>query len=148
MIGIGIIYPNSLDRSLRHDVDVRLACSKRSDSRAGGKNSRRKKKRVQTRLSLSPPSPPVPSPRFPGVQLNSLPTYRRALLSERLEQANVRCVWATCSSCVPAQKDIRYSVNIALVKIWTRDKVKPQHVQREFPLAVKWDQALFLLRRN
>ena len=25
--------------------------------------------------------------RFPGVQLNSLPTYRRALLSERLEQA-------------------------------------------------------------
>ena len=37
---------------------------------------------------LSPP-PPVP-PRFPGVQLNSLPTYRRALLSERLEQAKVR----------------------------------------------------------
>ena len=30
--------------------------------------------------------PPVP-PRFPGVQLNSLPTYRRAL-SERLEQAS------------------------------------------------------------
>ena len=147
MIGIGIIYPNSLDRSLRHDVvDVRLACSKRSDSWARGKNSRRKKKRGQTRLSLSPP--PVPSPRFPGVQLNTLPTYRRALLSERLEQANVRCVWATCSSCVPAQKDIRYSVNIALVKIWTRDKVKPQHVQWEFSLAVKWDQAVFLLRRN
>ena len=34
-------------------------------------------------LSLSPPTP-----RFPGVQLNSLPTYHRALLSERLEQAN------------------------------------------------------------
>ena len=76
MIGIRIIYPNSLDQSLRHDV------------------------------------------------------------------VDVCCVWATCSSCVPAQKDIRYSVNIALVKIWTRDKVKPQHVQREFPLAVKWDQAL------
>ena len=28
----------------------------------------------------------VPHPRFPGVQLNSLPTYRSALLSERLEQ--------------------------------------------------------------
>ena len=28
-----------------------------------------------------------PPPRFPGVQLNSLPTYRRALLSERLEQS-------------------------------------------------------------
>jgi len=30
---------------------------------------------------------PPPLPRLPGVQLNSLPTYRRALLSERLEQA-------------------------------------------------------------
>ena len=29
----------------------------------------------------------APPRRFPGVQLNSLPTYRRALLSERLEQA-------------------------------------------------------------
>ena len=38
--------------------------------------------------SLSPPLVPPP-PRFPGVQLNSLPTYRRALLSERLEQANL-----------------------------------------------------------
>ena len=28
-----------------------------------------------------------PQPRFPGVQFNSLPTDRRALLSERLEQA-------------------------------------------------------------
>ena len=28
-----------------------------------------------------------PSPRSPGVQFNSLPTDRRALLSERLEQA-------------------------------------------------------------
>ena len=31
---------------------------------------------------------PRPFP-FPGVQLNSLPTYRRALLSERLEQASI-----------------------------------------------------------
>ena len=46
-----------------------LACSRRSDSRAQEKNSRRKKKR------------------FPGVQLNLLPTYRRALPSEHLEQA-------------------------------------------------------------
>ena len=65
MIGVRIIYPNSLDHSLRQDV------------------------------------------------------------------VEVRCVWATCSSCVPAQKDIRYSGNIALVKIWTRDKIKPKHVQRE-----------------
>ena len=36
-------------------------------------------------LSLSPPL--VPPPRFAGVQLNSLPTDRRALLSEHLEQA-------------------------------------------------------------
>ena len=34
-----------------------------------------------------PPPPPSPNRRFPGLQLNSLPTYRRALLSERLEQA-------------------------------------------------------------
>ena len=129
MPGIRIIYPNPLDQSLRHDVvDVRLACSRRSDIRARGKNSRRKKKRGETGLSLSL------RPRFPSVQLNSLPTYPRALLSEHLEQANVPCVSATCSSCVPAQKDIRYSVSIALVKIWTRDKIKPKHVQREFPL--------------
>ena len=32
-------------------------------------------------LALAPPR------RFPGVQLNSFPTYGRALLSERLEQA-------------------------------------------------------------
>ena len=36
-------------------------------------------------LSLPPPVPA--RPRFSDVQLNSLPTYRRALLSERLEQA-------------------------------------------------------------
>ena len=38
-------------------------------------------------LALAPPPPVPPSPPFPGVQLNSLSTYRRALLSERLEQA-------------------------------------------------------------
>ena len=65
MIGIRIIYPNSLDQSLRQDV------------------------------------------------------------------VDVHCVWATCSSRVPAQKDIWYGVNIALVKIWTRDKIKPKHVQQE-----------------
>ena len=37
-------------------------------------------------LALAPPR------RFPGVQLNSLPTYRRALLSERLGHAAVACV--------------------------------------------------------
>ena len=31
-----------------------------------------------------------PPPHFPGVQFDSLPTDRRALLSERLEQANAR----------------------------------------------------------
>ena len=90
MIGIGIIYPNPLDQSLRHDVvDVRLACSRRSDIRARGK-IHEEKKRGETGLSLSFPLPPPP--RFPSVQLNSHPTYRRALLSEHLEQANVRCV--------------------------------------------------------
>ena len=40
------------------------------------------------RTAFSPSRPPrLPPSRFPGVQLNSLPTYRRALLSERLEQA-------------------------------------------------------------
>ena len=48
-----------------------LACSRRSDSRARQKNSR----------------PPLVSPPL-IVQPNSLPTYRRALLSERLEQAS------------------------------------------------------------
>ena len=33
--------------------------------------------------------PPSFSPRFPGVQFNSLPTHLRALLSERLEQAKL-----------------------------------------------------------
>ena len=38
-----------------------------------------------------PPPPPVPPLQcFPGVQLNSLLTYRRALLSERLEQASTQ----------------------------------------------------------
>ena len=35
-------------------------------------------------VSLHTPPPPI---RFPGVQFNSLSTDRRALLSERLEQA-------------------------------------------------------------
>ena len=83
-----------------------VACSRRSDSRAREKNSRGKPKRKKKNegrlegergrervLSLSlPPFPPSsrprPRPRFPGVQLNSLPTYRHALLSEHLEQAN------------------------------------------------------------
>ena len=37
-------------------------------------------------LHIASPGVPTP-PRFSDVQLNSLPTYRRALLSERLEQA-------------------------------------------------------------
>ena len=41
-------------------------------------------------LSLWPPNPPPPPPpHFPDVQLNSLPIYRRALLSECLEQATL-----------------------------------------------------------
>ena len=77
----------------------RLACPRRSDSRAREKNSRRKKKRVEARggkgqrtfsrssPALAPPPPPAP---FPRVQLNSPPTYRRALLSEQLGQASGR----------------------------------------------------------
>ena len=77
-----------------------VACSRRSDSRAREKNSRgkpKKKRRGETRggkgerkrsLAFASPVPPPPAtPRFPGVQLNSLPTYRHALLSEPLEQA-------------------------------------------------------------
>ena len=56
-----------------------LACSWRSDSQERGRKIHGEKKRGETRGS--PPS------RFPGVQLNSLATYRSALLSERLEQA-------------------------------------------------------------
>ena len=72
--------------------NTHVACSRRSNSRAREKNSRRIKKEGRlegergkgegTFLALAPPSPP----RFPGVQFNSLPTDRRALLSERLEQ--------------------------------------------------------------
>ena len=145
MPGIRIIYPNPLDQSLRHDVvDVRLACSRRSDIRARGKNSRRKNKRGETGLSLS--SPP-PHPVFPVYNLTRSPVTP-ALYYLNTWNRRMFDVWAACSSCVPPQKDIRYSVSIALVKIWTRDKIKPKHVQREFPLAVKWDQALFSFRRN
>ena len=69
-----------------------IACSRRSDSKAGEKNSRRNKK-TRGRLEgerereLSPPFVPSPPPRFPSVQFNSLPTDHRALLSERPEQA-------------------------------------------------------------
>ena len=49
-----------------------IACSRRSDSTAGEKNS--------------------PSAHFPVVQLNWLPTYRCALLSERLEQASMSAI--------------------------------------------------------
>ena len=148
MPGIRIIYPNPLDQSLRHDVvDVRLACSRRSDIRARGKNSRRKNKRGETGLSLSFP-PPV----FPAYNLTRSP-LTPALYYLNTWNRRMFDVWATCFSCVPPQKDIRYSVSIAFVKIWTRDKIKPKHVQREFPTspapspAVKWDQALFSLRR-
>ena len=46
--------------------------------------------RLYVEATTLAPDPPVPPPRFPGVQLNSLPSYRRALLSERLEQARKR----------------------------------------------------------
>ena len=37
---------------------------------------------------FAPPAPPPPPHRFPGVKFNWLATDHRALLSERLEQAN------------------------------------------------------------
>ena len=70
-----------------------LACPRRSDSRAREKNSRRKKMKEtregkgESSVALAPPPVPFPPSRFLGVQFNSLPTYRRALLSEPLEQA-------------------------------------------------------------
>ena len=54
--------------------------------RGGNIHEAKKKKKKEGSLALAPPPVPRP-PRFPGVQLNSLPTHRRALLSERLEQA-------------------------------------------------------------
>ena len=54
----------AFNRSFCKRSEHSIACSRWSDSRAQKKNSR-----------------------FPGVQLNSLPTYRRARLSECLEQA-------------------------------------------------------------
>ena len=54
----------AFNRSFCKRSEHSIACSRRSDSRAQEKNSR-----------------------FPSVQLNSLPAYRRARLSERLEQA-------------------------------------------------------------
>ena len=41
-------------------------------------------------LALASRLVPPPPPHFPGVQFDSLPTDRRALVSERLEQANAR----------------------------------------------------------
>ena len=55
---------------------------KRGETSRGGKGQR---------TAFSRSRPPVP-PRFPGVQLSelySLPTYRRALLSERLQQGRL-----------------------------------------------------------
>ena len=70
MPGIRIIYPNPLDQSLRHDVvDVRLACSRRSDIRAREK-IHEEKKRGETGLSLSFPLPP---PVFPVYNLTRTP---------------------------------------------------------------------------
>ena len=81
-----------------------LACSRRSDSRAPDKNSRRKKKKNEGRLEGERGSP---SPRFRGLQLNSLPTYRRALPSERLE---------------PAKKTLETPLHHWIgIKMWLRD---------------------------
>ena len=60
-----------------------LVCSRLSDGRAKEENSGRKEKRGETRGS------PPPPPRLPGVQFNSFPTDRRALLPECLEKATV-----------------------------------------------------------
>ena len=76
---------------------IGLACSRRSDCRAGEKFTKRKK-RGETRRGKGErtlaPLPPPPSACFPGVQLNSLPIYCRALLSERLEQATIGFYYA------------------------------------------------------
>jgi len=123
MIGIRIIYPNPLDQSLRHDViDVRLACSSRSDSRARGKKFT-KKKNNEGRLDSR--SRPPPSPVF------SVYNLTRSPLTAALYYLNAwnRLMFDVCERLVPvvyrAQKDILYSVNIALVKIRTRYKIKP-----------------------
>ena len=60
------------------------------DTFQGVGEKRSKSYQKACRKCSSRPRPPrsPPPPRFPGVQFNSLPTDRCALLSERLEQAN------------------------------------------------------------
>ena len=58
-----------------------LVSSRLSDGRAKEENSGRKEKQEETRGS--------PPPRLPGVQFNSFPTDRRALLPKCLEKATV-----------------------------------------------------------
>ena len=76
---------------------IGLACSRRSDCRAGEKIHEEKKNEGRLEgergRELSPPFLPPPAC-FPGVQLNSLPIYWRALLSERLEQATIGFYYA------------------------------------------------------
>ena len=59
-----------------------LVSSRLSDGRAKEENSGRKEKQGETRGS-------PPPPRLPGVQFNSFPTDRRALLPKCLEKATV-----------------------------------------------------------
>ena len=72
-----------------HSRQARIACSRRSDSRAREKNSRRKnnERRLEGERGRELALAPLPPPGFLGVQPNSLPNYPRALVSERLEQA-------------------------------------------------------------
>ena len=65
----------------------KLACSRRSDSRARDKNSRREKNEGRLEGERGRPPSLPPPPIFRVYNLTSLPTYRRALLSERLEKA-------------------------------------------------------------
>ena len=74
-LSLGRESPYIFSKCKPFSTDTLLACSTRSDSRAREKNSRRRKKNEGR------------------VHLNSLPTYRRALLSERLEQANTLLIW-------------------------------------------------------
>ena len=58
--------------------------------KGGRKIQEEKKKQCLQAFPRSRLSPRPPPPHFPGVQFDSLPTDRRALVSERLEQANAR----------------------------------------------------------
>ena len=99
-----------------------IACSRCSDSTAGRK--------------IPPP------PHFPVVQLNSLPTYRRVLLSERLEQANMSAITSSYLNSLFSLSDfLPYIYSFILVSYL----LQFYHVLLLFPIAFSLLTVIFFL---